>query len=82
MQVLFTVGVIAIAALWAMAVLQRLTRLREEVKLVWKKLESDQGNDAIKNVYNKHVAKYNDALASFPAYLLAPMAGFKPAKHF
>ena len=82
MNVLFTVGVVAAVLLWAFAVLRWLDRLREEVKLVWKKLEGDQSNDAIKSVYNKHVAKYNDALDSFPAYLIAPLAGYKPAKRF
>ena len=82
MSVLFTIGVIAVVLLWVFAVLRRLDRLRAEVKLVWKKLESDQSNDAVKSVYNKHVAKYNDALDSFPAYLIAPLAGYKPARHF
>ena len=62
--------------------LQRLTRLRDEVKAAWKRLEADQSNDAIKTVYNKHVAKYNTALEAFPANLIGPMAGFKPAHSF
>ena len=56
--------------------------LREQVKLAWKTLEADQSNEAIKSVYNKHVTLYNDALESFPAYLIAPMAGLKPARPF
>ena len=82
MSVIFTIGVIAVLLLWAFAVLRRLERMREEVKLAWKKLESDRANDAIKTVYNKHVTKYNDTLESFPAYVIAPLAGFKPARPF
>ena len=82
MQVLITIGLIAGAAVWIIAVLQRLTRLRDEVKAVWKRLEADQSNEAIKTVYNKHVAKYNNALDAFPANLLGPVMGFKSAKSF
>ena len=81
-NVLFTIGLIAVVLLWAFAVVRRLDRLRQEVKLVWKKLETDQSNDAVRSVYNKHVSKYNAALDSFPAYLIAPLAGYKPARHF
>jgi len=52
------------------------------VKLAWKRLEADPSNDAVKTVYNKHVALYNSALESFPAYLLAPLAGLKTANLF
>ena len=82
MQVLITVGLIAAAALWVFGGLRRLSVLRTEVKLAWQRLETDQSNDAIKNVYNKHVIKYNAALEAFPANVFGPMAGFKPAKHF
>ena len=82
MSVLFTIGVIAIIALWASTVARRLSRMREEVRLAWKRLETDQTNEAVKNVYNKHVAKYNDALDEFPANLIAPLAGFKAARRF
>jgi len=81
-NVLVTVAFIAGVAMWALAVIRRLTRMREQVKLVWKKLEGDQSNEAIKTVYNKHVVAYNNALDSFPAYLIAPLAGFKPARPF
>ena len=57
-------------------------RLREQVKLAWSRLEADQSNEAVKSVYNKHVAMYNDALDGFPANLVGPAAGFKSAKHF
>ena len=82
MSVLFTIGVIAAVLLWTFAVIRRLDRMRQEVKLAWQKLESDQSNEAIKTVYNKHVAQYNAALEAFPAYLVGPIAGFKPAKRF
>ena len=82
MNVLFTIGVIAAVLLWIFAVVRRLDRMRQEVKLAWQKLESDQSNEAIKTVYNKHVAQYNAALDAFPAHLVGPIAGFKPAKRF
>ena len=82
MQVLLTIIVIAAAASWWLAVQRRLDRMRSEVKAAWKLLESNQSNDAAKAVYNRHVAAYNTALDSFPAYLIAPLAGFKPARPF
>jgi hypothetical protein len=82
-QVLLTVGLIAILALWAFFALRKLAMMRTEITLAWKKLETDQTNDAIKNVYNKHVAAYNDRLEnSFPANVIGPLAGFKPARRF
>jgi len=80
--VLFTIGVIATVAAWGMATARRLSSMREEVRLAWKRLETDQTNEAVKNVYNRHVAKYNDALETFPANLIAPLAGFKAARRF
>lgn len=82
MNVLFTVAVLAVAGVWALAVYVRLARLREQVKLAWKRLETDRSNEAVKSVYNKHVTIYNDALNAFPANLVGPAAGFKAAKHF
>lgn len=82
MQVLLTIVLIAAAAAWAAAVYRRLVYLRAQVTLAWKKLEADQSNEAVKTVYNKHVTLYNDALESFPAYLIAPLSGLKPANHF
>jgi hypothetical protein len=81
-SVLFTLAVLAVAGAWALTVYRRLFGMREQVKLAWKRLEADQSNDAIKTVYNKHVTIYNAALESFPAYLIAPMAGLKPANLF
>ena len=82
MNVLFTVGVLAALAAWALMVYRRLAALRNQVKLAWKRLEADQANEAVKTVYNKHVTIYNDALGAFPAYLVAPLAGLKPARRF
>ena len=82
MNVVFTLVVFAVAAAWVLVVVRRLTQLREQVKLAWKRLEADQSNEAVKSVYNKHVVMYNEALDGFPANLVGPAAGFKPAKHF
>ena len=82
MNVFFTIVVLGVAALWIMTVLRRLARLRDEIKMVWQRLQADQSNEAVKVVYNKHVVKYNDALDSFPAYLVGPLFGFKPARRF
>ena len=82
MSVLLTLAVLAIVGVWALTVIRRVSALREQVKLAWKRLEVDQSNEAIKSVYNKHVTLYNNALESFPAYLIAPLAGLKPARPF
>lgn len=82
MNVLFTLVVFALAGMWALAVFLRLARLREQVKLAWARLESDQSNEAAKSVYNKHVAVYNEALNAFPASLIGPAGGFKSARPF
>jgi hypothetical protein len=82
MQVLLTIVLIAAAAAWGLAVQQRLDRLRGEVKAAWKLLEPNQSNEAVKAVYNRHVAAYNAALETFPANIVALLAGFKPAKPF
>ena len=82
MNVLVTVVVLAAAAMWALAVYQRLARLRDQVKLAWKRLEGDQSNDAVRSVYNKHVDTYNNALDGFPANVVGMAAGFKPARPF
>jgi hypothetical protein len=81
-SVLLTLAVLAIVGVWALTVIRRVSALREQVKLAWKRLEVDQSNEAIKSVYNKHVTLYNNALESFPAYLIAPLAGLKPARPF
>jgi hypothetical protein len=81
-SVLVTTATIAAVALWALAVYRRLLHLRRQVTLAWQRLEPDQANEAIRTVYNKHVAIYNAALDAFPAYLIAPLAGLKPARRF
>ena len=82
MQVLFTIALIGGVAAWVLAVQRRLDRLRREVKAAWKLLEPDQTNEAVKAVYNKHVAAYNAALEAFPANMVAPIIGFKAARSF
>jgi hypothetical protein len=82
LNVLVTVAVLGVAAMWALAVYRRLVGLREQVKLAWKRLEADQANEAIRTVYNKQVTNYNEALEAFPAYLIAPLTGLKPARNF
>jgi hypothetical protein len=81
-QVLVTILLIIAIAMWTTAVYSRLARLRKQVKQAWSRLEVDQTNEAIKTVYNKHVNLYNQALEAFPANLIAPMAGFKPARRY
>jgi hypothetical protein len=81
-NVLFTLVVFAVAAAWALMVYRRLVWLRNQVKLAWTRLDADQSNEAIKTVYNKHVVMYNDALESFPANIVAIVAGLKPARRF
>ncbi|HTH26030.1 MAG TPA: LemA family protein [Vicinamibacterales bacterium] len=82
MNVLFTLAVFAVAAAWALLVYRRLVWLRNQVKLAWTRLDADQSNEAIRTVYNKHVVMYNDALESFPANIVAMVAGLKPARRF
>jgi hypothetical protein len=81
-QVLLTFILIAAAAAWVLAVQRRLERMRQEVKAAWKMLESNQQNESVKAVYNKHVAAYNAALETLPASIVGPLAGFKPARPF
>ena len=82
MNVLLTLAVFAVAAAWALMVYRRLVWLRNQVKLAWTRLDADQSNEAIRTVYNKHVVMYNDALESFPANIVAMVAGLKPARRF
>lgn len=82
MQVLLTLGLIAALAGWSFVVVRKLAKMRVEVQLAWKRLETDQANEAVKTVYNKHVNAYNGALEEFPASLIGWMAGFKPARAF
>ena len=82
MNVLVTIVLIAGLAMWAAAVYARLVRLRQQVTDAWKLLQVDQSKTAAQNVYNARVQAYNAALDKFPAYLIAPLAGLKPANQF
>lgn len=52
--------------------------LPETLQLQWERIS--QQADNVKLEFNQHVAAYNDAIAQFPARLLAWLFGFKPAQ--
>jgi hypothetical protein len=81
-NVLITLALIVILAMWATTVYSRLARLKHGVKEAWQRLETDKGNSALRKVYNERVGKYNAALEAFPAYLIAPLTGLSPARRF
>lgn len=85
MNVLFTLAVLAVVAMWAMAVYRRLLRLRREILNEWKQLEArekaaDAGLDGAR--YNALARIYNDRLERFPDNIIAGLAGFRPAQMF
>jgi hypothetical protein len=80
MNVVVTIVGLAVVAVWAFAVYNRLLRLRERVKDAWKRLEPQPDDAALQDDYNARVKSYNAALASFPANLIAGIAGFQPAR--
>jgi hypothetical protein len=89
LSVLFTLAVLAVAAMWGMAVFTRLVRLRGLVTRAWKLLDAQlkEGGEAAttesaRKVYNDSVIAYNAALLAFPANIIAGMAGFHAAKPF
>jgi hypothetical protein len=89
LSVLFTLAVLAVGALWGMAVFTRLVRLRGLVTRAWKLLDAQlkEGGeaattDSARKVYNDAVIAYNAALLAFPANIIAGMAGFHAAKPF
>ena len=82
MNVLVTIALIVIVAMWAITVYSRLVRLRSAVAEAWQRLETDQANAAARKVYNDRVNNYNTSLEVFPAYLVAPLAGLRPARPF
>lgn len=82
MNVLVTVVLIAVVGVWWFAVYNRLLRLRGGVRDAWHALEPNQADDALRAAYNVQVKTYNDALAAFPATVVALISGFKPARHF
>lgn len=85
MSVLFTIAVLALLATWALAVYNRLHRLRRQILLEWKQLDArekagETGVDGTR--YNHLAAAYNAALDAFPANLIAGLAGLRPAQKF
>ena len=89
MSVLFTLVVLGVAALWAMAVYTRLIRLRGRVTGAWQLLDAQlKGGgepataDAARRVYHDAVVKYNGALQAFPANIIAGLSRFHAAKPF
>jgi len=84
-NVLFTIAVFAVLALWALAAYNRLHRLRRQILVEWKQLEAREqaGEDNIDGTrYNALAAAYNTALGAFPDNLIASLAGFRPAQKF
>lgn len=82
MNVIVTIVFIAGVAMWAAAVYARLSKLRQQVRDAWKLLQADEAKIAAQNVYNARVRSYNAALDRFPAYLIAPLVGLKPANQY
>lgn len=87
MNVLFTLAIFAVAALWSVAVYTRLIRLRSRVTIAWKLLDAQlkaEGesatSEAARKVYNDSVITYNKSLEAFPANLIAGVSGFHAAK--
>jgi hypothetical protein len=81
-NVLFTIVVLAAAALWGLAAYSRLVRLRAAVMAEFKRLEASDQTEAAGKRYNELAEKYNNELDSFPANIIASMAGFRPAQMF
>jgi hypothetical protein len=79
-NVVVTIVLFAAAAVWAFAVYNRLVRLRERVKDAWQRLELQQDDAALSEVYNGRVKSYNEALQAFPANIIAALASFQPAR--
>lgn len=52
--------------------------LPETLQLQWERIS--QQADSVKLEFNHHVSAYNEAIAQFPARLLAWLFGFKPAQ--
>ena len=82
MNVLFTIAIVVALGAWASAVYARLSRLRRQVSEAWGRLKNDTTNAAVRTVYNRHVDVYNSALEGFPANVIGPAAGLKPARRF
>ena len=85
MNVLFTIAVLAVVAMWALASYHRLHRLRRQIFSEWKHLDAREkaGDPAIDGAhYNQLAVAYNAALEAFPDNIIAAMAGFRPAQQF
>lgn len=85
MNVLFTIAVFAVLAMWALAVHNRLRRLRRQILVEWQALEAretagDPGADGKR--YNQLAAAYNATIEGFPDNIIAGLAGFRPAQMF
>jgi hypothetical protein len=84
-NVLVTLAVLAVLAMWGLAVYNRLVRLRSQIKTAWKQLDAGrkEGDAAgARQTYNDVVVKYNDALQTFPANIVAGLVGFHAANKF
>lgn len=85
MNVVFTIAVFAVLALWALAAYNRLHRLRRRILVEWKQLDArEQAGEANLDGarYNALATAYNTALEAFPDNLIAGLAGFRPAQKF
>jgi len=82
-NVLFTIAIIAVLAMWALTVYSRLNRLRRQILAEWKPLDAREkaGEPAVDGTrYNQLAAAYNAALEGFPENMVAMAAGFRPAQ--
>ena len=84
MNVLFTIAVLAGAAMWALASYTRLHRLRRQIFREWQQLDArEKAGDATDGTrYNQLATTYNAAREAFPQNLIAGLAGFRPAQMF
>ena len=84
MNVLFTILVLAGVGMWALAIYNRLHRLRRQILSEWKDLDTREKAGQLTDGarYNKLAATYNAALDAFPQNLIAGLAGFRPAQMF
>ncbi len=83
MNVLFTIAVLAVLALWALAVYSRLNRLRRQILVEWKQLDArEKAGDADVDGtrYNQLATSYNAVIEAFPDNIVASMAGFRAAQ--
>jgi hypothetical protein len=84
-SVLFTIAVLAGAAMWALAIYHRLSRMRRQILAEWQQLAArktrgEPGVDGTR--YNELAASYNAARETFPDSLVASLARFGRAHVF